>query len=185
MHLGPRSWPQQQQPQPQQQHVQHSVEGPEAPYGGPGQAFSQGPGPYGHGGAGASIYDGSRGHQGGPSGLNGTAPGPAASHPPVPRSTHTPAPSSGPNGTAAQQASGEKRGPVEFNHAISYVNKIKVSECPSSSLWTILFRPVCQSHVTFMSSGQMGFRHRRCSTPFCLSLLVYPLVSVLFIVFVG
>jgi len=30
----------------------------------------------------------------------------------------------------------EKRGPVEFNHAISYVNKIKVStaQCPVFSL---------------------------------------------------
>ncbi|EPE10670.1 transcription regulatory protein [Ophiostoma piceae UAMH 11346] len=122
-----RPWPQlqQQQPPQQQQHVQHSVEGPEAPYGGPGQAFSQGPGPYGHGGAGASIYDGSRGHQGGLGGPGGGAPGQAASHPPVPRSTHTPAPGAGTNGTAAQQASSEKRGPVEFNHAISYVNKIK------------------------------------------------------------
>ncbi|KAI0869958.1 hypothetical protein GGS24DRAFT_477105 [Hypoxylon argillaceum] len=34
-------------------------------------------------------------------------------------------PPSAPNGAASQQASMEKRGPVEFNHAISYVNKIK------------------------------------------------------------
>jgi paired amphipathic helix protein Sin3a len=32
------------------------------------------------------------------------------------------------NGHSAQQANMEKRGPVEFNHAISYVNKIKVSK---------------------------------------------------------
>ncbi|KAI1813415.1 hypothetical protein GGS20DRAFT_479297 [Poronia punctata] len=32
---------------------------------------------------------------------------------------------SGPNTTSSQQANMEKRGPVEFNHAISYVNKIK------------------------------------------------------------
>jgi paired amphipathic helix protein Sin3a len=39
-------------------------------------------------------------------------------------------PASGPgavNGGAANPANMERRGPVEFNHAISYVNKIKVS----------------------------------------------------------
>lgn len=46
-------------------------------------------------------------------------------HPP--RNTQTPTPGqSGMNG-AGQQQGMEKRGPVEFNHAISYVNKIKVS----------------------------------------------------------
>ncbi|TPX09314.1 uncharacterized protein E0L32_009506 [Thyridium curvatum] len=54
-------------------------------------------------------------------------PGP---HPnPVPRNAHTPTPSAAQgalNGNAAQQANMDaKRGPVEFNHAISYVNKIK------------------------------------------------------------
>jgi paired amphipathic helix protein Sin3a len=45
-----------------------------------------------------------------------------------PRNTHTPTPSvaQAVNGNAAQQANMERRGPVEFNHAISYVNKIKV-----------------------------------------------------------
>ena len=59
--------------------------------------------------------------------------GPANTHAPVLRNAQTPTPSSGPanNGggvpSAAQQAAIiEKRGPVEFNHAISYVNKIKV-----------------------------------------------------------
>lgn len=43
------------------------------------------------------------------------------------RSAHTPAPTGPPgmNGNAANQAGMERRGPVEFNHAISYVNKIK------------------------------------------------------------
>lgn len=127
MHMNPRSWPHQQQPQQQQQHVQHSVEGPDAPYGGPAQQFSQGPGgPFGHGGAGSSMFDGPRGHQGSlHGGPGGGPPGQAAQQTPVPRNTHTPAPNAGSNGTAAQQGSGEKRGPVEFNHAISYVNKIK------------------------------------------------------------
>lgn len=40
------------------------------------------------------------------------------------RNTQTPTP--GAQGVGAQQAGNEKRGPVEFNHAISYVNKIKV-----------------------------------------------------------
>lgn len=47
----------------------------------------------------------------------------------MPRNTHTPTPAAvqAANGAAAQQqANMEKRGPVEFNHAISYVNKIKV-----------------------------------------------------------
>lgn len=39
----------------------------------------------------------------------------------------SPAPNGGPSATSpAAQPSLEKRGPVEFNHAISYVNKIKV-----------------------------------------------------------
>ncbi|KAL2754998.1 hypothetical protein ACRALDRAFT_2042819 [Sodiomyces alcalophilus JCM 7366] len=53
------------------------------------------------------------------------APGPAAQ---PPRTTHTPTPGAGPgmNGNNAQQGGAlERRGPVEFNHAISYVNKIK------------------------------------------------------------
>lgn len=47
---------------------------------------------------------------------------------PVGRSALTPTPvaaQSGANGGNNQQANMEKRGPVEFNHAISYVNKIK------------------------------------------------------------
>lgn len=53
---------------------------------------------------------------------------PAGPAPPA-RGAHTPPPSLAngmPNGVATQLANSEKRGPVEFNHAISYVNKIKV-----------------------------------------------------------
>lgn len=62
---------------------------------------------------------------------------------PVPRNTQTPTPGSqagGMNG-GVQQPGMEKRGPVEFNHAISYVNKIKVCfpaaiiECGYSNLF--------------------------------------------------
>lgn len=48
----------------------------------------------------------------------------------APRNSQTPVPGAGPagaNGNAANAANMERRGPVEFNHAISYVNKIKVS----------------------------------------------------------
>lgn len=52
-------------------------------------------------------------------------------HASAPRNAHTPTPAAGSasaNGIAAGAASlVEKRGPVEFNHAISYVNKIKVT----------------------------------------------------------
>jgi paired amphipathic helix protein Sin3a len=55
----------------------------------------------------------------------------------VPRNALTPTPG-GPggamNGTGPQQPGLEKRGPVEFNHAISYVNKIKVCGSPSLRL---------------------------------------------------
>jgi paired amphipathic helix protein Sin3a len=48
----------------------------------------------------------------------------------VPRNALTPTPGGQGavmNGVVPQQPGAEKRGPVEFNHAISYVNKIKVS----------------------------------------------------------
>lgn len=44
-----------------------------------------------------------------------------------PRNAQTPTPGSNMNG-AGSQVGMEKRGPVEFNHAISYVNKIKVCD---------------------------------------------------------
>ena len=77
-------------------------------------------------------------------------------HAPAPRTAHTPTPAAGPpsaNGAAAQQASLEKRGPVEFNHAISYVNKIKVS---NPSLFNFLLgsgRPVS---IRSLEGGLMG-----------------------------
>jgi histone deacetylase complex regulatory component SIN3 len=44
----------------------------------------------------------------------------------VPRNAHTPTPGAQTAMNGGQQPGMEKRGPVEFNHAISYVNKIKV-----------------------------------------------------------
>ena len=52
----------------------------------------------------------------------------------VPRNTHTPTPGAQAGMNGGQQPGMEKRGPVEFNHAISYVNKIKVCLCIHSKL---------------------------------------------------
>lgn len=101
--------------------IHHSIESPEAHFSTPAQAahaMAQGP-PQ------SAAFDSPVQQRGQP------APqiGPGAVHPPVPRNTHTPTPAAAQvlNGAAAQQANMEKRGPVEFNHAISYVNKIKAS----------------------------------------------------------
>lgn len=124
----PSGWQQEQRPQ----QVQHSVESPEAnfsvPAPGPLAAF---PGP---GSSQGASFDGSSPNQ--PRAVPATQNGSASSatvtgHPPVPRNNAlTPTPTAqqnSMNGHSAQQANMEKRGPVEFNHAISYVNKIKVS----------------------------------------------------------
>lgn len=62
---------------------------------------------------------------------------------PAARTALTPTPGlppSGANGGSNQQANMEKRGPVEFNHAISYVNKIKVRHlAPTSNAISKLF----------------------------------------------
>ncbi len=103
--------------------IQHSVESPEATFSVPAQN-----GPSGFPGSSQSAsFEGASPVQqrAVPAAQNGSA----TNHAPVPRNAHTPTPSTGPavaNGNSAQQASIEKRGPVEFNHAISYVNKIKV-----------------------------------------------------------
>ncbi|KAK3393589.1 hypothetical protein B0H63DRAFT_406819 [Podospora didyma] len=122
-----------QQPPPPQQYMssrpagswtalQHSVESPEATFSVPAQN-----GPPGFPGSSQSAFDGTSPVQqrAVPAAVQNGA---AVNHAPAPRNAHTPTPSAAPpnaNGSAAQQASMEKRGPVEFNHAISYVNKIK------------------------------------------------------------
>ncbi|KAK4170330.1 transcriptional regulatory protein SIN3 [Cladorrhinum sp. PSN259] len=105
------------------QALQHSVESPEAAFSVP----AQNNGPLGFPGSSQSnSFETSPIQQRSvPTAQNGAS---ALSQPPVPRTAHTPTPATGPpsaNGSAAQQANLEKRGPVEFNHAISYVNKIK------------------------------------------------------------
>jgi paired amphipathic helix protein Sin3a len=52
---------------------------------------------------------------------------------PVPRTALTPTPGAQSTSMNGQQPGLEKRGPVEFNHAISYVNKIKVKSQIDSS----------------------------------------------------
>ncbi|RYP45765.1 hypothetical protein DL768_007941 [Monosporascus sp. mg162] len=114
----PSSW-QQHSSQPQ-----HSIESPEASFStpatngagliGPGQA---------HGGTIEGPASGSQ-QQRGTSHIQHHSTTPNA----PPRNALTPTPSGpqgGLNGGGNQQGNIEKRGPVEFNHAISYVNKIK------------------------------------------------------------
>lgn len=117
----PNNW-QQHPSQPQ-----HSIESPEATFSTPA---TNGAGMLGPNQALGAAFDGPGPTSGGQQQRatshtqnNSTTPnGP-------PRTALTPTPSGsqgGPNGGANQQANIEKRGPVEFNHAISYVNKIKV-----------------------------------------------------------
>lgn len=124
------------QPQPQ-----HSVESPEAsfstapPPGAPGYISSQPQGPHVDPSAGGP-------QQRTPQIQNSAGNGPPA------RNAHTPTPTGaqGPaNGSATQPGSNEKRGPVEFNHAISYVNKIKVSHYNSLETQPFLLTHVART----------------------------------------
>ena len=105
--------------------LSHGAESPEATFSAPAQNGQSGfPGS-----SQGAPFDGASPIQqrAVPAAQNGTP----MSHAPGPRNAHTPTPAAGPpsaNGGNAQQASLEKRGPVEFNHAISYVNKIKVGK---------------------------------------------------------
>lgn len=106
----------------QQQRPQHSIESPEASYSTPVQ---NGASLFVQAAAQNSGFDASgsqpRGRGAGfPNGAPGD--GPNARH----ALTPTPQGQAAVNGNAANQANMERRGPVEFNHAISYVNKIKV-----------------------------------------------------------
>ena len=103
--------------------IPHSVESPEATFSVPAQN-----GPQGFPPTQGAPFDGASPIQqrAVPAAQNGNA----MNHVP-PRTAHTPAPAGGPpssNGGSNQQSNLEKRGPVEFNHAISYVNKIKVKQ---------------------------------------------------------
>lgn len=112
-----------------QQPSQHGIESPESVFSPQNQ--SGGP-PYSQSQAQHSSYEAQQAaaaaaHQQQQRGVsqltNAVAVASTLGHPP--RNAQTPTPQSGVNGAGAQPGL-EKRGPVEFNHAISYVNKIKV-----------------------------------------------------------
>jgi paired amphipathic helix protein Sin3a len=111
---------QQQQPQPQ-----HSIESPEATFSRP---VVDGPGIFGQaqGPTSTAPFDG-------PGSAQQRGPGQVQNNTALPnvpaRTALTPTPGGqglGNGSAGAHNANIEKRGPVEFNHAISYVNKIKV-----------------------------------------------------------
>ncbi|KAK6612458.1 histone deacetylase interacting protein [Botrytis cinerea] len=119
-----------------QQQPQHSIESPEAVFSPPHQNATV---PYGHNQAQIGPYDAqtqaqaaaaaaaAAAHQQQQRGVSQLTNAVSATLGQPPRNTQTPTPggsSSNLNGSSAQ-AGMEKRGPVEFNHAISYVNKIK------------------------------------------------------------
>ncbi|QLI65576.1 Paired amphipathic helix protein pst1 [Metarhizium brunneum] len=105
--------------QQQQQRSQHSIESPEANFSTPLQN-------------GASLFVQAAAQSGafdapGSAQRNASAQGQSGAGT-VPGARQTPGPASGPGGAGTgpgNQANMERRGPVEFNHAISYVNKIK------------------------------------------------------------
>ncbi|KAG9232420.1 putative paired amphipathic helix protein pst1 [Amylocarpus encephaloides] len=110
-----------------QQQPQHSIESPEAVFSPPTQTV----GPvYGQAQTQHSSYDAQQAaaaaaHQQQQRGVSQLTNAVATlGHPPRNTQTPTPGGQAGMNGTGGQQGM-EKRGPVEFNHAISYVNKIK------------------------------------------------------------
>jgi paired amphipathic helix protein Sin3a len=110
-----------------QQQPQHSIESPEAVFSPPNQ--SGGPA---YGQNQAHSYEAQQAaaaaaHQQQQRGVSQLTNAVATTlgHPPRNAQTPTPGGQAGMNGTGAQPGL-EKRGPVEFNHAISYVNKIKV-----------------------------------------------------------
>lgn len=122
----PGYYPGQRQGSWQQQQPQHSIESPEHGVFSP-QNQNAAPA-YGPGHSSYEAQQAAAAHQQQQRGVsqltNAVTMASSLGHPP--RNTQTPTPSQqGMNGAGAQPGL-EKRGPVEFNHAISYVNKIKV-----------------------------------------------------------
>ncbi|KAI1455887.1 paired amphipathic helix protein Sin3b [Annulohypoxylon moriforme] len=111
------NWPQHPQPQ-------HSIESPEASFSAP---VANGPNLFAAAQAQGSNFEGqapaSQQHRSTPQVQNNST----TPNAPTTRNALTPTPSNSQGGPSNgnQQANMEKRGPVEFNHAISYVNKIK------------------------------------------------------------
>ena len=111
-----------------QQQPQHSIESPETAFSPPNQTV--GPA-YGQAQSQHSAYESQQAaaaaHQQQQRGVSQLTNAVATlGHPPRNTQTPTPGGQAGMNGAGGQQGL-EKRGPVEFNHAINYVNKIKVS----------------------------------------------------------
>lgn len=110
------------------QQPQHSIESPEGVFSPPNQT---GGAPFNHNQA-HSSYEAQQAaaaaHQQQQRGVSQLTNAVATTLGHPPRNAHTPTPS---NQSSMNNGSGppglEKRGPVEFNHAISYVNKIKVN----------------------------------------------------------
>ena len=95
-----------------QQRTQHSIESPEANYSTPVQN-------------GASLFVQAAAQSAGFDGGRGTSQMPSGASGPGSRQTDGATPGPGGQPGAGNQGNMERRGPVEFNHAISYVNKIK------------------------------------------------------------
>ncbi|PHH78363.1 hypothetical protein CDD80_6986 [Ophiocordyceps camponoti-rufipedis] len=100
-----------------QQRPQHSVESPEATFSTPSQA---GASLFVQAAAQSAPFDSSAAQRNAAQVL-----GNPSSVGPVARGVQTPAPAPGTGLDSVTQVNMERRGPVEFNHAISYVNKIK------------------------------------------------------------
>lgn len=104
----------------QQQRAQHTVGSPEASF---STTAQNGASLFVQAAAHNAAFEAAGAQRNAPqmSGNAGAAGGPG------PRGPQTPAPGVGRGGVNGNQANMERRGPVEFNHAISYVNKIKAS----------------------------------------------------------
>ena len=107
----------------QWQRPQHSIESPEANYSTPVQT---GASLFVQAAAQNAALENARADM---QRTSAPMPGAGASNQPNARNVHTPTPQAviSLSANAANAANMERRGPVEFNHAISYVNKIKVS----------------------------------------------------------
>ncbi|KAH9220502.1 hypothetical protein DL95DRAFT_433096 [Leptodontidium sp. 2 PMI_412] len=107
----------------QQQQPQHSIESPEAVFSPQAQSGAQiyNPAPPQHTYENAAAVTAHQQQQRGVSQLTNAVA--TLGHPP--RNAQTPTPGGQPGLNNGAQPGLEKRGPVEFNHAISYVNKIK------------------------------------------------------------
>ena len=135
-----------------QQASQHGIESPESVFSPQNQSGAP---PYNQNQAQHSSYEAQQAaaaaaHQQQQRGVsqltNAVAVASTLGHPP--RNAQTPTPQSGMNGTGSQPGL-EKRGPVEFNHAISYVNKIKVCLIDTSKF---------QSTNSFSSPRRIAFK---------------------------